>query len=100
MKYALMLNVVEGGVFEPIIFGIKSLKSDRSIILMDEYTPALWLWYGMEQNFISRRIAQRKAEWLRSNGYKYGDIMIGRDIKLINKIEQDKIDFSGLFKKE
>ena len=42
MDYALMFNVLEGGVSQPIKWGKDNLQSDRNIIILDEGTSSLY----------------------------------------------------------
>ncbi|MHA1468761.1 MAG: hypothetical protein ACTSP6_11890 [Promethearchaeota archaeon] len=62
MDFALMFNVLEGGVSEPIQWGKENLTNDRSVIILDESSLVVWLWHG-----------------------------VGRDIKTIKEIDERKI---------
>lgn len=91
MDYALMFNVLEGGVVEPIKWGKENLTPERSIIVLDESSQAVWLWHGSKQGLVARRTALRQAESLKGHGYTVGKSIIGRDIKTIKEVDQRKI---------
>ncbi|TFG04164.1 MAG: hypothetical protein EU539_11370 [Promethearchaeota archaeon] len=88
MKYAIMFNVLKDGEIEPINWGKDYFKPNNSIILLEEYTPAVWLWHGNKQSLIDRRIANRQAESLKGYGYKAGGTIIGSRTRVINEIDQ------------
>ncbi|MFX0010172.1 MAG: hypothetical protein ACFE9R_07655 [Candidatus Hermodarchaeota archaeon] len=91
MDYALMFNVLEGGVSEPIKWGKQNLQPDRNIIIMDEGSSCLFLWYGAKQGLVARRTALRQAESLKGHGYSVGKSIVGRDIKELKEIDERKI---------
>ena len=86
-----MFNALEGGVVEPIKWGKENLMPERSIIVLDESSQAVWLWHGSKQGLVARRTALRQAESLKGHGYTVGKSIIGRDIKTIKEIDQRKI---------
>ena len=86
-----MFNVLEGGVSEPIKWGMDNLTPDRSIIILDESNQIVWLWHGSRQGLVARRTALRQAESLKGHGYTVGKSIIGRDLKEIKEIDQRKI---------
>lgn len=86
-----MFNVLEGGVSEPIKWGMDNLTPDRSIIILDESNQIVWLWHGSRQGLVARRTALRQAESLKGHGYTVGKSIIGRDLKVIKEIDQRKI---------
>jgi hypothetical protein len=89
--FALMFNVLEGGVSEPIKWGKEQLQPNRSIIILDEMSQSLFLWHGISQGLVARRTALRQAESLKGHGYTLGKSIIGRDIKTIKEIDQRKV---------
>lgn len=91
MEFALMFNVLEGGVVESIKWGKENLLPERSIIVLDESSQAVWLWHGSKQGLVARRTALRQAESLKGHGYTVGKSIIGRDIKTIKEVDQRKI---------
>jgi hypothetical protein len=91
MDYALMFNILEGGVAEPIKWGKDQLQPDRSIIILDESTLSLYLWHGQQQGLVQRRTALRQAQSLKGHGYTVGKSIIGRDIKTIQEIDARKV---------
>ena len=90
-SYALMFNVLEGGVSEPIEWSKVNLTADRSIIILDESNQVVWLWHGTKQGLVARRTALRQADSLKGHGYTVGKSIIGRDLKHIKEIDQRKI---------
>ncbi len=86
-----MFNVLEGGVVDPIKWGKENLIPERSIIVLDESSQAVWLWHGSKQGLVARRTALRQAESLKGHGYTVGKSIIGRDIKKIEEVDQRKI---------
>jgi len=90
-SYAIMFNVLEGGVIEPIEWGKDQLQPDRSIIVLDELTMAVYLWHGQKQGLVARRTALRQAESLKGHGYTIGKSIIGRDVKEIKEIDARKV---------
>ncbi len=91
MDFALMFNVLEGGVSEPIQWGKEHLISDRSVIILDESSLIVWLWHGAKQGLVARRTALRQAQSLKGHGFTVGKSIIGRDIKTIKEIDERKI---------
>lgn len=89
--FALMFNVLDGGVSEPIKWGKDQLKSNRSIIVLDESSLSLYLWHGKQQGLVQRRTALRQAQSLKGHGYTVGKSIIGRDIKDLKEIDQRKV---------
>ncbi|MFX1257933.1 MAG: hypothetical protein ACFFAN_08745 [Promethearchaeota archaeon] len=89
--FGLMFDCREGGDSVPIKWGKESLTDDRSIIILDESSQAIWLWHGRKQGLVARRTALRQAESLKGHGYTVGKSIIGRDIKAIKEIDQRKI---------
>ena len=68
-----------------------SFTADRSVILLEEFSPAVWLWHGAQQSLIDRRIANRQAESLKGYGYKAADTVIGSKARTIYEIDQRKV---------
>jgi hypothetical protein len=91
MRYAIMFNVLEGGDIEPIKWSKDEFKSDGSIIVLEEMTPAVWLWHGNKQSLIARRVASRQAEALKGYGYKSGGTIIGSRTRIIKEIDERKL---------
>jgi len=86
-----MFQVLEGGVSEPIKWSKDNLTPDNNIIILDEGTSSLYLWYGAKQGLVSRRTALRQAESLKGHGFSVGKSIVGRDIKDLKEIDQRKI---------
>ncbi len=91
MQYAIMFQVLEGGVSEPIKWNKDSLTAESNIIILDEGTSSLYLWYGAKQGLVSRRTALRQAQSLRGHGFTVGKSIVGRDIRDLKEIDQRKI---------
>ena len=91
MEFAIMFQVLEGGVSEPIIWSKDNLTPDTNIIILDEGSSSLFLWYGANQGLVSRRTALRQAESLKGHGFSVGKSIVGRDIKDLKEIDQRKI---------
>ena len=91
MKYALMFNVLKDGEIELMKWRKDIFTPDRSIILLEELTPAVWLWHGVNRSLIERRIASRQAEGLKGYGYKARDTIIGSRTRIIKEIDQRKV---------
>ena len=91
MLYAIMFQVLEGGVSEPIKWNKDSLTAESNIIILDERGSSLYLWYGAKQGLVSRRTALRQAQALRGHGFTVGRSIVGRDIRDLKEIDQRKI---------
>ncbi|TFG06682.1 MAG: hypothetical protein EU539_06960 [Promethearchaeota archaeon] len=91
MNYAIMFNVLEGGVSQPIKWDKANLTPERSIIVLDESNQVVWLFHGAKQGLVARRTALRQAESLKGHGYTVGKSIIGRDLKKIIEIDERKI---------
>lgn len=91
MEFAMMFQVLEGGVSEPIKWSKDNLTPDSNIIILDEGSSSLYLWYGSKQGLVSRRTALRQAESLKGHGFSVGKSIVGRDIKNLKEIDQRKI---------
>jgi hypothetical protein len=91
MEFAIMFQVLEGGVSEPIKWSKDHLTPGNNIIILDEGTSSLYLWYGAKQGLVSRRTALRQAESLKGHGFSVGRSIVGRDIKDLKEIDQRKI---------
>lgn len=91
MEFAIMFQVLEGGVSEPIKWSMDNLTPDNNIIILDEGSSSLFLWYGANQGLVSRRTALRQAESLKGHGFSVGKSIVGRDIRDLKEIDQRKI---------
>jgi len=91
MEYAIMFNVLTGGVIETIKWSKDNLQPDRSIIILDESTLSLYLWHGVKQGLVARRTALRQADSLKGHGYTFGKSIIGMDIKTLKEIDHRKV---------
>ena len=91
MDYALMFDVLEGGVSQPIAWDKNNLTNNRNIIILDEGSSSLYLWHGSNQGLVARRTALRQAESLKGHGFTVGKSIVGRDIKSLKEIDQRKI---------
>ncbi|NVM18903.1 MAG: hypothetical protein HWN80_14400 [Candidatus Lokiarchaeota archaeon] len=91
MEFAIMFQVLEGGVSEPIKWSKDNLTPDNNIIILDEGSSSLFLWYGANQGLVSRRTALRQAESLKGHGFSVGKSIVGRDIRDLKEIDQRKI---------
>jgi hypothetical protein len=91
MEFAMMFQVLEGGVSEPIKWSKDNLTPDNNIIILDEGSSSLYLWYGAKQGLVSRRTALRQAESLKGHGFSVGKSIVGRDIKNLKEVDQRKI---------
>ncbi|MHA1338818.1 MAG: hypothetical protein ACTSRZ_02170 [Promethearchaeota archaeon] len=89
--YALMFEVLDGGVINPIEWSADNLTSDRIILVLDEENSIIWLWHGKMRGLVSRRTALRQAEALKGHGYTIGKTIIGRNIHDIIEIEERKL---------
>jgi hypothetical protein len=91
MDFAIMFQVLEGGVSEPIKWSKDHLTPENNIIILDEGSSSVYLWYGAKQGLVSRRTALRQAESLKGHGFSVGRSIVGRDIKTLREIDQRKI---------
>jgi len=91
MDFALMFQVLEGGVSEPIKWSKDHLTPESNIIILDEGSSSVFLWYGAKQGLVSRRTALRQAESLKGHGFSVGKSIVGRDIKDLKEVDQRKI---------
>ncbi|MHA1254498.1 MAG: hypothetical protein ACTSPS_02745 [Promethearchaeota archaeon] len=91
MMYGLMFVVSKDGEVSPTKFGMTCFTPDRSVILLEEFSPAVWLWHGEAQSLIDRRIANRQAEALKGYGYRAADTVIGSKARTIYEIDQRKV---------
>ena len=53
-NFAMIFNVLEGGVSTPIKWEKEALQPDRSLIIMDESNMVLYLWHGVQQGLVAR----------------------------------------------
>ena len=86
-----MFKVLEGGVSEPIKWSKNHLTPESNIIILDEGSSSVFLWYGAKQGLVSRRTALRQAESLKGHGFSVGKSIVGRDIKDLKEIDERKI---------
>ena len=91
MDFAIMFQVLEGGVSEPIKWSKDHLTPESNIIILDEGSSSVFLWYGSKQGLVSRRTALRQAESLKGHGFSVGKSIVGRDIKDLKEVDQRKI---------
>ncbi len=91
MDFAIMFKVLEGGVSEPIKWSKDHLTPESNIIILDEGSSSVFLWYGAKQGLVSRRTALRQAESLKGHGFSVGKSIVGRDIKDLKEIDERKI---------
>ncbi|MHA1471556.1 MAG: hypothetical protein ACTSQW_00495 [Promethearchaeota archaeon] len=86
-----MFKVLEGGVSEPVKWSKDHLTPESNVIILDEGSSSVFLWYGSKQGLVSRRTALRQAESLKGHGFSVGKSIVGRDIKDLKEIDQRKI---------
>jgi len=86
-----MFKVLEGGVSEPVKWSKDHLTPESNVIILDEGSSSVFLWYGSKQGLVSRRTALRQAESLKGHGFSVGKSIVGRDIKNLKEIDQRKI---------
>jgi hypothetical protein len=91
MEFAIMFQVLEGGISEPIKWSKEHLTPESNIIILDEGSSSLYLWYGAKQGLVSRRTALRQAQALKGHGFSVGKSIVGRDIRDLKEIDQRKI---------
>ena len=91
MDFAIMFKVLEGGVSEPIKWSKDHLTPESNVIVLDEGSSSVYLWYGAKQGLVSRRTALRQAESLKGHGFSVGKSIVGRDIKDLKEVDQRKI---------
>ncbi|MHA1726217.1 MAG: hypothetical protein ACTSXH_15495 [Promethearchaeota archaeon] len=91
LDFAIMFDVQEGGVIVPIDWNKDNLQPDKSIIVLDESSLALYLWHGARQGLVARRTALRQAESLKGHGYTLNKSIIGRNIRVIKEIDSRKV---------
>jgi len=91
MEFAIMFQVLEGGISEPIKWSKEHLTAESNIIILDEGSSSLYLWYGANQGLVSRRTALRQAQALKGHGFSVGKSIVGRDIRDLKEIDQRKI---------
>jgi len=89
--FALMFEVEDGGVSNPIKWGKDNLKSENIVMVLDEENMAVWLWFGAKRGLVSRRTALRQAQSLKGHGYIVGKSIVGRGLEKIYEIDQRKI---------
>jgi hypothetical protein len=91
MEFAIMFQVLEGGISEPIKWSKEHLTAESNIIILDEGSSSLYLWYGANQGLVSRRTALRQAQSLKGHGFSVGKSIVGRDIRDLKEVDQRKI---------
>jgi hypothetical protein len=89
--YAIMFDVLEGGVCEPIEWSKENLVPDKIIMVLDESDRIIWLFHGKKRGLVSRRTALRQAQSLKGHGYTIGRSIIGRNMDKIVEIDERKI---------
>ncbi|KKM16703.1 hypothetical protein LCGC14_1683140 [marine sediment metagenome] len=90
-NFALMFNVLEGGIVDPIKWSKDNFLPNTSIIVLDEDSECVYLWHGVQQGLVARRTALRQADSIKGHGYTIGRSIIGRDIKSIKEIDARKV---------
>lgn len=70
---------------------MKKLRSDISILVIDEVNSALWLWMGSGVQHDKRRTALAKSEQISAEGFRAGDLFLGKDLPLVI-IDQDLLE--------
>ncbi|MFX1563162.1 MAG: hypothetical protein ACFFDP_07630 [Promethearchaeota archaeon] len=90
-KFLLLLDF-SGGIIEPLPLSPDVLTDDRIVIIIDELKECIWLWLGANTTLIERRASQRKARSIRSAGYQFGPLKIGRDISSVEIIDGQILD--------
>ncbi|GAB4308038.1 MAG: hypothetical protein Kow0069_05950 [Promethearchaeota archaeon] len=90
-NYAIMFQVLEGGVSQPVNWSKEHLKPDNIVIVIDEENGVLWLWQGAANGLVKRRTSLRQAESLKGHGYTVGKSIVGRGITKIIEIDARKV---------
>jgi hypothetical protein len=90
-KFLLLLEF-SGGIIEPLPLSSDVLTDDRIVIVIDELKECIWLWLGAKASLVERRASQRKARSIRSAGYQFGPLKIGRDVTSFEIIDGQILD--------
>lgn len=90
-KFLLLLDF-SGGIIEPLPLSPDVFTDDRIVIIIDELKECIWLWLGANATLVERRASERKARSIRSAGYQFGPLKIGRDVTSVEIIDGQILD--------
>lgn len=91
-RYLLMFKLSESGDLELIDPSPDNLTSQHIILILDEINSAVWLWTGGETSLIKKRIALRMANSLKTYGYHYKNMLVGRGCRNLIQIDENELE--------
>lgn len=92
-KFLVMLEI-EGGEAHPIPISTMHLSPDRTILIIDENEEAMYLFIGRDVSLVSRRMAERITQSIKTYGFKYGNTIIGKNCHNLVIIDEKEIGTS------
>ncbi|MHA1722067.1 MAG: hypothetical protein ACTSXW_03220 [Candidatus Baldrarchaeia archaeon] len=92
-KFLAMLEI-EGGEAHPIPISTMHLSPDRTIIIIDEDEETMYLFIGRDVGLVSRRMAERVTQSIKTYGFKYGNTIIGKNCHNLVIIDEKEIGTS------
>ena len=85
-----MLKYDAGDTY-PISPAADELTSDNIIIVLDEFSKAVWLWLGSKARDIFKRGAMRKARGLLNYGMDYNQFKVGIGCSKLRVIDENEL---------
>lgn len=91
MTRIVMLEIGGLGFVRAIRPNLKKLRSDITILVIDELNSVLWFWMGSGIQHDKRRTALAKADKISINGHRAGDLVLGKGLP-VAVIDQDLLE--------
>ena len=91
MEYRVLMLKYDAGDTYPITPAADELTSDNIIIVLDEYSKAVWLWLGSKARDIFKRGAMRKARGLLNYGMDYNQFKVGIGCSKLRVIDENEL---------
>ncbi|MCD6164311.1 MAG: hypothetical protein J7J30_02610 [Candidatus Odinarchaeota archaeon] len=77
-KFLAMLEI-DGGEARPVPISTTYLSSDRTVLIIDEDAGSMYLFIGRDVGLIARRMAERVTQSIKTYGFKYGNMIVGKN---------------------
>ena len=91
MEYRVLMLKYDAGDTYPITPAADELTSDNIIIVLDEFSKAVWLWLGSKARDIFKRGAMRKARGLLNYGMDYNQLKVGIGCSKLRVIDENEL---------
>ena len=92
-KFLAMLEI-DSGEARPVPISTTHLSPDRTVLIIDEDAGSMYLFIGRDVGLIARRMAERVTQSIKTYGFKYGNMIVGKNCRNLVIIDEKEIGSS------